>query len=82
MQINLPGGTESGANSYINWTNNTAHAYLKEYNIEMGGQIIDTQYGHWLDVWNELTDHYNNEHTARVDPEIGYMLLVAHLLII
>ena len=31
------------------------------YNIEIGGQKIDKQYGHWLDIWNELTDHDESE---------------------
>ena len=48
--------------SYSNWTNNTGHAYLKEVELEIGGQRIDKHYGHWLDVWNELTDHDESEY--------------------
>jgi len=50
----------AGAN-YMNWTNNTGHAFVKECEIEIGGQRIDRHYGHWLDVWNELTDHDEQE---------------------
>jgi len=32
------------------------HALLKEMEIEIGGQKIDKHYGHWLTVWNDLTD--------------------------
>ena len=63
LEFTLTGGTESGATSYINWTNNTGHAFLKYCDIEIGGNKIDEQYGHWLDVWNELSDHENKEHT-------------------
>ena len=42
--------------SYLNWTNNFGHAFLKDCEIEIGGQKIDKLYSQWLDVWNELTD--------------------------
>ena len=29
---------------------------LKELELEIGGQKIDKQYGHWLEVWAELTE--------------------------
>tara|TARA_Y100000591_G_scaffold183359_1_gene158321 strand:- start:1465 stop:2766 length:1302 start_codon:yes stop_codon:yes gene_type:complete len=47
--------------SYVNWTNNTGHAFIKRADFEIGSNIIDTHYGHWMDVWNELTDHNENE---------------------
>jgi len=51
----------TGASDYSNWTNNTGHAYIKECEIEIGGQRIDRHYSQWLDVWNELTDHNQAE---------------------
>ena len=47
--------------TYTSWTNNTGHAFINEVELEIGGQRIDKHYGHWLDVWNELTDHDGNE---------------------
>ena len=47
--------------TYANWTNNTGHAFVKDCDIEIGGQRIDKHYGHWLDVWNELSDHEESE---------------------
>jgi hypothetical protein len=47
--------------TYINWTNNTGHAFVKECEIEIGGQRIDRHYSQWLDVTNELTDHNEEE---------------------
>jgi hypothetical protein len=47
--------------TYINWTNNTGHAFVKDCEIEIGGQRIDRHYSQWLDVWNELTDHDESE---------------------
>ena len=34
-----------------NWT----HALLKQIEVEIGGQLIDRHYGHWLTVYNDLT---------------------------
>ena len=51
----------SAGGIYAKWTNNTGHAFVKDCEIEIGGQKIDKHYGHWLDVWNELTDHDEKE---------------------
>jgi|TARA_B110000259_G_scaffold137948_1_gene155289 hypothetical protein len=57
--------------TYINWTNATGYAAIKEVSFEIGSQVIDTHYGEWFDVWNELTDANNsedmmiNKHTAK-----------------
>jgi hypothetical protein len=44
------------------WTNNTGHAFVKEVEIEIGGQKIDKHYGQFLDIYNELTDHDEAEY--------------------
>mgnify|MGYP001582675303 CR=1 FL=1 len=56
-KISITGGT------YLNWTNNTAHAYLKECSITFNGQVIDKHKGEWLDIWNELTDKDRSQFT-------------------
>ena len=48
------------------WINSVGHALIKIVNIEIGGNVIDTQYGVWLEIWSELTipmnkrDGYNS----------------------
>jgi hypothetical protein len=37
------------------WCEKIGHAILNKIEIDIGGQIIDTHYGDWLDVWSELT---------------------------
>ena len=49
------------ATTYANFTNNTGHAFVKDCEIEIGGQRIDRHYSQWLDIWNELTDHEEQE---------------------
>ena len=53
--------TTNASHSYINWCNNTGHAFVKQCEVEIGGQMIDRHYSQWLDVWNELTDHDESE---------------------
>ena len=37
------------------WINSVGHAIIKYIDIEIGGNIIDRQYGVWLEIWSELT---------------------------
>ena len=70
FDVELPELTLAGATvtanadpvQYLSWTENTGHALFKDIELEIGGQQIDKHYGHWLDVWNELTDHNEREH--------------------
>ena len=36
--------------------NNFSHNLINEVELEIGGQRIDKHYGHWLQVWSELTE--------------------------
>lgn len=44
----------SSANKF-RWLNWLGHNIIKNVYIEIGGQIIDEQYGEWLHIWNELS---------------------------
>lgn len=37
------------------WVNSIGNAIIKYTDIEIGGTIIDKQYGLWLEIWGELT---------------------------
>ena len=62
---NLTGSTSAAAPAsatYFNWTNNVGHAFIKDCEIEIGGQKIDKLNSQWLDIWNELTDKDKDLH--------------------
>jgi hypothetical protein len=40
---------------------NLGTALVNSVELEIGGQKIDKHYGQWLDIWNELTDHDEQE---------------------
>lgn len=56
-------GTLPTDGTYINWTNSTGHALIKEISFEINSQVIDKHYSEWFDIWNELTDTNYKEHT-------------------
>lgn len=37
------------------WVNSIGHALIKVIEIEIGGNLIDRQYGVWMEIWSELT---------------------------
>jgi len=39
----------------ITWTYGVGNALIKQAEIEIGGQLIDRQYGDWMNIWTELT---------------------------
>ena len=43
---------------------NYPHALLKQVDLEIGGQLIDRHYGHWLETWVELSELNPYGHAA------------------
>jgi hypothetical protein len=41
--------------STATFTDKDARKYIKKVEVEIGGQLIDRQYGDWMEIWNELT---------------------------
>lgn len=68
LQVELP----TLNNTDSSWVENVGHVLIDEVTIEVGGQIIDKQYGDWLQVWNELTQ--TSEKAAGYDKMIGASL--------
>ena len=52
----------TGSPTYNNWTNATAYAYVKEASLLIGDLLIDKHVSEWFDIWNELSDYYENQH--------------------
>jgi hypothetical protein len=54
LRIELPQLANSGTTTY-SWANFIGHALIDYVEVEIGGQVIDKQYGQWLQIWSELT---------------------------
>lgn len=46
-------------NFKISWINSLGNAIINYIDIDIGGQLIDRQYGQWMEIWSEL--FLNNE---------------------
>ena len=56
LQIDLKLKVDDTTKIYYNNICNLGFNLINQFNIEIGGKIIDKQYGTWLQIWNELTD--------------------------
>jgi hypothetical protein len=48
------------------WVRYIGYALIKEMTFEIGGKLIDRQYGEWLYIWEQLTTRQNNASTKLV----------------
>ena len=55
LEIDLPKVIGKIEEDDIEWSNSIGHTIIDYVEIEIGGQIIDKQYGEWMDIWSELT---------------------------
>ena len=49
---------------YLSWVNGIGYAILNEYSVNIGQNVIDTQYGEWLDIYNKLSEDVDNNNPA------------------
>ena len=54
LEVLLP-ATTGGTGDFKTWTYGVGNALVKQAEIEIGGQLIDRQYGDWMNIWTELT---------------------------
>jgi hypothetical protein len=69
LEVVLP--NTSGVN--VAWTSapsrRLGYQILKKIEVEIGGQIVDTHYGEWLFLWENLTSDYDN--SVKLDSMVG-----------
>jgi hypothetical protein len=54
------------------WERRLGYQLLKKIEVEIGGQIIDTHYGEWLFLWENLTSSFDN--SVKLDSMLGGFL--------
>ena len=55
LEVELPLVTAIAGSTSNVWTYGVGNALVKQAEIEIGGQLIDRQYGDWMNIWTELT---------------------------
>ena len=68
LEIDLPAITGKRSKP-LYWTNAIGHTIIRNVELEIGGTIIDKQYGEWMEIWSELTT--NESHMAGYKTMIG-----------
>ena len=68
ITIKLPSVASNGSEQF-RWLNWLGHIIVQQAEIEIGGQKIDRHYGHWLHIWNELTQ--TSGHQAGYSTMVG-----------
>jgi hypothetical protein len=61
LVVDLPAIPEYEDNEFyrVAWVKHIGYNLINKVEIEIGGQLIDRQYGDYLAIWNELT--HNND---------------------
>lgn len=72
LQCTLPKLNSSLAQpGRVRWVDKVGHALVKTYELMIGGQSIDRQYGEWLEIWNQLT--------LPESKQAGYNRMIGHV---
>ena len=76
LEVQLPdtqGVVFNGSSKPVFWTGawerRLGYQLLKKIEVEIGGQIIDTHYGEWLFLWENLTSGFDN--SVKMDSMLG-----------
>jgi hypothetical protein len=55
LTFNIPAIYSTNKHKF-RWVTNLGYNYIKEARITIGGSTIETLYGEWLNIWDELTN--------------------------
>lgn len=72
LYIELPAipATFNGIPVYTAWNKKIGLSIINTVELEIGGRIIDREYGDWMNIWIELTDIDKVHHMIGDRPEI------------
>lgn len=68
LVVALPSISTLSNNIVVRWVNYIGYALLKNIELEIGGQVIETLYGDWLYIYNQLNKTNND---SGLDKMIG-----------
>ena len=73
LEVQLPDTSSVNGGAGVSWTSayerRLGYQLLKKIEVEIGGQIIDTHYGEWLFLWENLTSNFDN--SVKMDSMLG-----------
>ena len=69
LEVQLPDTVSAGVKWSAAFERRLGYQLLKKIEVEIGGQIIDTHYGEWLFLWENLTSNFDN--SVKLDSMTG-----------
>lgn len=70
LEADLP-AVQSTYEDGFSWVDEVGHFLIKQIELEIGGQLIDRQYGLWLSIWNSLT--------VKQGQDVGYNRMIGNI---
>lgn len=64
----LENSLQAGQQAKFAWIRKIGHYIIDEINVKIGDQVIDRQFGEWLEIWHQLTKKDSKER--------GYKILI------
>jgi hypothetical protein len=72
LEVQLPDTYTNSVKWSAAWERRLGYQLLKKIEVEIGGQIIDTHYGEWLFLWENLTTDFDT--SVKMDSMLGGFL--------
>jgi hypothetical protein len=69
LEVQLPDTVSANVKWSAAFERRLGYQLLKKIEVEIGGQIIDTHYGEWLYLWENLTSNFDN--SVKLDSMLG-----------
>jgi hypothetical protein len=69
LEVQLPDTVTANVKWTAAFERRLGYQLLKKIEVEIGGQIIDTHYGEWLYLWENLTSNFDN--SVKLDSMLG-----------
>ncbi len=66
--IKLENSLRAGQQANFAWIRKIGHYIINEISVKIGDQLVDKQFGEWLEIWHQLT--------KRDSKEKGYKILI------
>ena len=69
IEVTLPDTFTADVKWTSAWERRLGYQMLRKIEVEIGGQIMDTHYGEWLFLWENLTSNFDN--SVKLDSMLG-----------
>jgi hypothetical protein len=69
IEVTLPDTYTADVKWTAAWERRLGYQMLRKIEVEIGGQIMDTHYGEWLFLWENLTSNFDN--SVKLDSMVG-----------